>query len=143
MRKTETVTIDLTGRDNGRSYVLTEMDAWRTIKWAGRAVSALLQSGGTLPTAELMKAAEKGPETLSALGLRIFAYVPESVSLALMEELRACVTFKPANSAMSTQPIMAGDQCQIEEPSTWAVLLQRLFVMHLGFLAAASPPITG
>lgn len=142
MRKIERVTIDTPGRDHGRTYIITEMDAWSAVRWCAKALLALTQSGTNVPPEALRNAAEEGPAALAAMGLNIFALVPPGVALPLMEEVRACVMFQPPGSAISAQPIREGDQCQIEEASTWFTLFKRAFALHLGFSEAAPSPTT-
>lgn len=139
-RKQEFVTIDADGRDKGRIFILTEMDAWAAIRWCAKAMLALAQTGAQMPSGALAKAAEGGPETLAILGTQLFAFLPEPVALALMEEAKTCVAFQ--SSVGTSQPIYKGDQCQVEEPSTWFKLLQRLLVIHLGFFKAVATPNT-
>jgi hypothetical protein len=144
MRKTERVTLDASaGRDAGKTFIVTELDSWHAIKWCARAMLALAQSGTNVPPGALAKAADGGPETLAALGLQIFALIPEATALPLMDDVRGCVTYQPPTAAVAAQPIYDGAMCQIEEPTTWYKLMQRVFAVHLGFLPAATPPTTG
>lgn len=144
MRKTELVTIAglEVNRDHGKTFLITEMSAWAALQWCARALLALSQSGTDIKPGALAKAASGGPEALATLGLEIFTLVPSAVALPLMAEIRACVRFQPPSSAIATQPIYEDEQCQVEEISTWFVLLKHAFTLHLGFLPAARPPIT-
>lgn len=142
MRKTERVTIAAENRDRGKTFIVTEMDAWKAVLWCAKAILALSQSGTNVPPGALVKAAEGGAEALAALGLQIFALVPEAVALPLMNEAKGCVTYQPPNSIISAQPIYDGDQCQVEEPSTWVTLLKVTFSLHLSFLQVAPSPPT-
>lgn len=137
MRKSEKVTIADAGRDLGKTFIVTEMDAWAALKWCTRAMLALSQSGTNVPAGTLKKAVKGGPEKLAALGLQVFALIPEATALPLMDEIKLCVTFQPPDGRMSAQPIYDGDLCQIDEPRTWWTLLTRAFSLHLGFLQAA------
>lgn len=142
MRKTERVTITTENRDHAKTFIVTEMSAWAALQWAAKALLALSQSGTDIKAGALSKAAEGGPETLAVLGLEIFTLVPQSVALPLMAEIKACVTYAPPESAIASQPIYEGAMCQVEEISTWFVLLKAAFILHLGFLPAATPPPT-
>lgn len=141
MRKTEIVSIAADNRDHGKTFVVTEMPAWQALQWCAKALLALTQTGADVQPGSLAKAAEGGPEVLAVLGLEIFTLVPAAVALPLMQEIKACVSFQ-APGAVVTVPIKDGMNCQVEEISTWFVLLKAAFVLHLGFLPAAPPPTT-
>lgn len=142
MRKTERVTIAAPNRDNGKVFIITEMGSLSALNWCARAMLALSQSGIDVQAGAMTKAAEGGAETIAALGMQMFALIPERVALPLMAEARQCITYQPPMQQIAVQPIYDGDMCQIEEVGTWATLLQRTFALHLGFSQADSPPIT-
>jgi hypothetical protein len=141
MRKNETVIIAADNRDHGKTFLVTEMPAWQALTWCARAVLALSQSGSDIKPGAIAKAAEGGPETLAVLGLEIFTLVPSAVALPLMTEIKACVTFQAPGAAVATS-IKDGELSQVEEISTWFVLLKHAFILHLGFLPAATSPTT-
>lgn len=141
MRKTERVTIAEQNRDHGKTFIVTEMGAWQALQWAAKAMLALSQGGTSVPPGALAKAASQGPETLAILGLQIFSLVPESVALPLMNEIKLCVTYAPP-SGIAAQPVYEGALCQVEEPSTWFILLKEAFALHLSFLPAAPSQTT-
>jgi hypothetical protein len=141
MRKTEHVVIVEQNRDHGKTFILTEMPAWQALQWCARALLALSQSGSDIRPGALAKAAEGGPETLAALGLEIFTLVPSAVALPLMVEIKGCASFMPPGAAVAVS-IKDGENCQVEEISTWFVLLKHAFMLHLGFLPAAPSPTT-
>ncbi len=141
MRKHEDVTITADNRDHGKTFIVTEMPAWQALQWCAKALLALSQSGADIKPGALVKASEGGPETLAALGLEIFTLVPSSVALPLMQEVRACVTFQ-SPGGLAAVGIKDGDMCQVEEISTWFILLKAAFILHLGFFPAAPPPPT-
>jgi hypothetical protein len=138
-RKQETVTIDQDGRDLGKSFLITEMDAWAAILWAARALLAATRSGVPIP--------EKvdGPQTLAALGLRVLFMLPPDAALPLMHEAKACVKFLPpaGNGAIAAQDVDMAGASAVEEPATWLILLRRAYDLHVGFSSAGEPPITG
>lgn len=137
--KKETVTIDQEGRDLGKSFLITEMDAWSAITWATRALLAATRSGVPIP--------EKvdGPQTLAGLGLRVLFMLPPDAALPLMSEAKACVKFLPpgGNGAIAAQDVDMGGGHAVEEPATWVLLLRRVYDLHVGFSPAGEPPITG
>lgn len=140
MRKTELVTIEADNRDRGKTFQITEMPAWQALQWCAKAVLALSQSGTNVPPGAIAKAAEGGPQALAKLGLEIFTLVPQAVALPLMNEIKGCVGYKPGDDRLGVQPIYEGSTCQIDEPSTWFILLRHAFALHLSFLPAAPPP---
>jgi hypothetical protein len=141
MRKTEAVTVAADNRDYGKTFVITEMPAWQALQWCAKALLALSQSGTDIKPGALAKAAQGGPETIATLGLEIFTLVPPAVALPLMAEIRACVSFQAPGAAV-TVSIKDTEHSQVEEISTWFVLLKHAFILHLGFLPAAPPPTT-
>jgi hypothetical protein len=141
MRKTESVTIAADNRDHGKTFIVTEMPAWQALQWCAKALLALSQSGADIKPGALVKASQGGAETLATLGLEIFTLVPAPVALPLMTEIRACVSFQ-APDGITFTGIKDGPMCQIEEISTWFVLLKAAFILHLGFLPAAPSPTT-
>lgn len=141
MRKIETVLITAENRDHGKTFIVTEMPAWQALQWCAKALLALSQSGADIKPGALVKASQGGPEVLAALGLEIFTLVPSVVALPLMAEIRACVGFQ-SPSGLAAVRIGDGDMCQIEEISTWFILLKAAFILHLGFLPAAPSPTT-
>lgn len=141
-RKVDHVSVTDVNRDHGKTFIITEMDAWASLRWCAKAMLALAQGGTEVPPGTLKKAAERGPEAFATLGVQIFALIPVEVALPLMDEIKACVTYQPHDTRMAAQPIQEGTMCQIEEPTTWWLLLQRAFGLHLGFLPAGQPPTT-
>lgn len=141
-RKTERVTIAGENRDSGKTFIVTEMDAWSAIRFCARGMLALSQSGTNVPAGTISKAAAGGPEAFAALGLQMFALIPPDVAMPLLEEAKGCITFQPVDTRVGAQPIYDGAMCQIEETTTWAQLLNRAWALHLGFLKAGPPPIS-
>lgn len=139
MRKFLTVTIADEGRDQGKSFQITEMDAWSAILWAARALLAATRSGVPIP--------EKidGVQTLASLGLRILFLLPPDAALPLLHEAKACIKYKPPsdNGVIVAQDVDMGGASAIEEPATWLLLLRQLYELHVGFSSAGEPPITG
>ena len=55
MRKTKLITIESDNRDNGKSYLITEMSASQVEKWAAKAFFALAKSGFEIPDEQAEK----------------------------------------------------------------------------------------
>jgi hypothetical protein len=139
MRKTKTITVpsdDPTNRDAGKVYLLTELPAARSEKWAARVLLALLASGIKIPD----KTAKAGLAGLASMGGSVVsgtAGVPWEVVEPLLDEMMACVQLmvgKPGGIAVP-RPIMTDDD--IEEISTRLLLRKEVLELHLGFSLAA------
>lgn len=138
MRRVETFTAD-TGRDAGKQFVLTEMAADAAEWWAIRAGRALAVAGVELPTDwENASIAQ-----LAVMGMAALASLPEHTLKALLDEMFACVQFKPANGKIPPQALIAGEGSQIEEVKTRWQLRQALYYLHTGFSPAGATPTTG
>lgn len=134
MRNTKVVTVSADGRDRGKSYLLTEMSAFRAEKWGMRAMLALENSGFRVPD-ELKGSGMAG---IAALGgqqvlngrLDFAEFEP------LLDDMMTCVQFLPnPSNLLSVRPIreVADD---IEEVSTLFELRKEVLLLHLGFLPA-------
>lgn len=131
-RKTSRVTITAEGRDEGKTFVLTELPADQAEKWAIRALLALAQSGATVST-EAMQAGMAG---LAAMGVQALAGVRWDTLEPLLDEMLPCIKYVHATGATKTpiaQDIMPGENSQIEEVATRMTLRFALWELHLGF----------
>lgn len=130
-RKTATVTIDATGRDLGKTFVLTEMSASAAERWAMRALLALGQSGVDIPE-DIGRAGLAG---VAALGIRAFAGLPWDLAEPLIFEMFQCITFMPDPS----RPVVIRQLIEddIEEVATRLRLREEVISLHLNFSIAA------
>jgi hypothetical protein len=125
-------------RDNGKTFVLTEMDAYSGQDWALRALLAITAGGGKLPTGALGAGwAALAPFAASALLEASYGELAP-----LLAELLACARYEH-DPKHPTQPILQGPNCPIEEVKTFFLLHKALFTLHTGFSVAASDPSTG
>lgn len=143
MRRVEKLTIPgvrsetLGERDNGKTFVLTEMDAYSGQDWALRMLLAVSASGVQLPPGALGAGwAALAPFALTALLDASYAELRP-----LLGEMLAQAQYEH-NPQHPPQPIAAGPNCVIEEIKTFFVLHQALFKLHTGFTPAASIPPT-
>jgi hypothetical protein len=134
-RKTTVFTADC-GRDAGKQFLLTEMPADAAEWWAIRAGRALAVAGVELPT----DWENAGMAQMAILGLAALANLPELTLRALLDEMFACVKFKPANSKIPPQDLIEGEGSQIEEVKTRWQLRQALYYLHTGFSPAVDTP---
>ena len=129
MRKTKTVTInDEKSRDNGKSYLLTEMPVDKAEKWAARALLAILKSGG-----EVAPGAE-GMAGLAGIGITALARIAWEDAEPLLDEMMGCV--KACPSPTITRPLLDGAD-DIEEVKTMLSLRKEIFSLHFDFFDLA------
>jgi|SRR5580658_7316044 hypothetical protein len=141
MRRTKVVTIDADPpftRDNGKSFLLTEMASDQGEKWALRALLGICSVNPQI-SPDIAKAGMAG---LASIGVGLLLTLPERIALPLLDEMFEQVQFKPAGPKIPPQPILDGNKSQIEEITTRLFLRQELLELHLGFSAAAAPLTT-
>ena len=145
MRRTERLTIpgersETSGnRDNGKTFILTEMDAYSGQDWALRALLALAASGAVLPDGAL----QGGWAGLAGFGYKALLQAPYGALRPLLDEMLAQVKYEHRGSdgkPTPPQPIMPGPNCCVEEIKTFLTLQAALFKLHVGFLPAGAPP---
>ena len=132
MRKTKVVTIPTTGgRDAGKVFLLTEMDAARAERWATQAFFAMAANGVDIPP-EIMNL---GLGALAAVGVRAILTAKFEDALPLLDEMMTCVAVVPDPKKPDfTRPI---DNDDIEEVATRLMLRSEVFELHTGFSVAA------
>jgi hypothetical protein len=137
-RRVETFTAD-TGRDAGKQFQLTEMSAYDAEWWFLRLGRAAMIAGVTLPT----DWENASLATLAPLGIGAMAVLPEGTFKTLLDEMFACVKFKPENPKIPPQDLIDGAGSQIEEVKTRLQLRKAWFYLHTGFSPAADSPTLG
>ncbi len=129
-RKTREVAISSgtkeTNRDFGKKFLLTEMDAGRSERWAMRALKSLLRANPSLPD----EIANGGMAGIAVAGFQALAGMEDDVVDFLMDELMSCVQrIEPA----LTRKLLEED---IEEVGTRLHLKMEVFSLHVGFSLA-------
>lgn len=140
MRKTAPVVAQW-GRDKGKTFILREMPASQSEKWAFRAFLALMNSGVEVP--EDVKGL--GMAGLAYLGLNMLAGVRYNEIEPLIDEMfTSCVAFVPnpakpetARGAGTMFPLIEDD---IEEVETRLRLRMAIWELHTGFSLADVVP---
>lgn len=132
MRKTETVTITIDGRDKGKQFLITEMPALRAERWAFRALLALAHAGVEMPEG----ATEGGMASIAAAGLRALNSLDFDEARPLLDEMWTCVQVIPdPKNPQIVRPLVnleiEGDD--IEELATIFQLRERIFRLHTDF----------
>lgn len=138
-RKVESVTIpgvrteERGQRDNGKTFVLTEMPSIQGERWATKALVLIAKAGAELPN---------GAEDAGMAGLAMAPLAALPVVQALQDpSLDAwweCVKYQH-NPKHPLQPIFQGEACQIEEIATVNSLRMKVLEMHTGFFTEGAP----
>lgn len=134
-RRTLTVKIetgDASNRDEGKTFVLTEMSADAAERWATRALFILANGGVELPD----DIGNASLAMLATVGLRALGRVPYEAAKPLLDDMLPCIKIQPPNPAIPPMPLLVGDACQIEEVGTLVMLRGKLLELHTGFSLA-------
>lgn len=129
-RRTIDVTISSAGRDEGKTFVLTEMPAEEGEYWATRAVE-LLEKAGAL---------QEKPVNDGMAGLAEVAGTAINVARHLQDSsldgMWKYVRFRPKNHKAPAQDLRAD---HIEEWQTRLQLRAAFFRLHVGFFSPENP----
>lgn len=131
-RKTKTIIIPKAegNRDSGKTFLITEMSAAASEKWALRALGAIANSGMEIP-AELM---QLGMGTLVAVGFKGLLTMQFDDAEPLLDEMMACIAILPDPKNPNVQrPV---DDEDIEDVTTRLLLRSEVFELHTGFSPA-------
>lgn len=138
-RRVERLTIadkDPDYRDNGKVFVLHEMDAYTGQKWATRALFAVGRGGFDLG----LEALSGGWAVLAGYGLRALLSSDYSLVEPLLDEMLTYAKYEHA-PGHALQEIKAGKNCCVEEIKTFLTLQAAMFKLHTGFSLPAASPI--
>jgi hypothetical protein len=136
-------------RDNGKTFILTEMPADQAERWALR---VLLAAGNghkdIVPDGALQAALEGGNNDaamakLAAVGFRALFSIPWADAEPLLDEMMACVQYQPEAPGVMPQAIMTGVASQIEDAATRVKLRLKVFELHTGFSVPVGLPTSG
>ena len=131
MRKTIDVTVEAEGRDKGKVFRITEMDAWRAEEWAWRAASVLSRSGVEVPPVDLLG----HMAIVAAYGLQAILSASFEEAKPILAEMLECVQIVPDPTRPTyARPDFMGD---IEEARTLLWLRDKVLELHTGFSVAA------
>jgi hypothetical protein len=135
MRKTKQVTVmgGQGNRDTGKVFLITEMPASQTERWALRALTALAKSNPDLPE----DITEMPPAALAVMGFEALSKISYADVEPLLDEMMTCVQVIPdPSNPMLARPWKEED---IEEVSTRLILRREVFSLHTDFLQLAAP----
>lgn len=147
-RKTKTLVID-SGRDKGKSFLITEMPVTRADKWANTALLAMLRGGvdvggvnfGLIADTMGVGGAPKidpmgGMLEIARVSIAGLGNVTEQVGQDLLEQLiNDCV--QVISSGGVVRPMLSIDE-EIEDIKTLWMLRKEAFLLHIDFLADGS-----
>jgi hypothetical protein len=144
-RKTESLTIpgarsDKSGeRDNGKTFVLTEMPSIQGERWATQALSLISKAGQKLPRG----AEDAGMAGLAAIPMNALP-VLQALQDPSLDSWWECVKYQhDPKHPLLLQPIYPNEACQIEEIGTVNLLRMKVLEMHIGFFSQGSPSTSG
>lgn len=133
MRREKVVKITQAGRDHGKAFLLTEMPASQSERWAIRAFMALARSGLEIPEQDELEA--MGMAGIAALGMKALTAISFDEAEPLLEEMFGCIQAVPEPKDPSAhRPLIEDD---IEEPMTRLLLRKEVFELHTGFFGRA------
>lgn len=130
-RKSEKYTVTDDNRDNGKTFLLTELPAREAERWALRALLAMSRNGIQLPDDAL----DSGFASLAILGLNMLGNVKPEEAYELMDKMLECIQFVPDGKGLQPRPLVETD---IEEVTTLIRLRAEVFKLHAGFLKGAT-----
>jgi hypothetical protein len=118
-------------RDQGKTFLITEMAARKGEKWATRALNLMARSGVDLPPDFL----RSGMAAMFVVGLQALTSVEYAGAEPLLDEMLDCVALVPDPSKPTvTRPVHL--DTDIEEVSTYLALRTAIFELHTGFSVA-------
>lgn len=130
--RTAVVTIDgdpKKNRDAGKTFLLTEMDAFKAEWWAIKLTLALGRAGMDLPENI------QGMAAIAAAGLGALMKIDPADAKPLLDEMLTCAVYQ---HAPKHPPLPL--EGNVEEPSTLLTLRKEIFKLHTGFLVAGNTP---
>ena len=142
MRRTHPVTIAAEGRDKGKCFIITEMEAEKAEEWALRALLGAAKSGIELPPGFQNEDGEiaLGMASIAALGLQALAGIRFEDAKPLLDEMMDCVEFVPDPKKPGLRrELYPGD---IEEVATRLKLRREVWILHTGFSTPAGTSIS-
>ena len=129
MLKTKTITIE-TGRDKGKSFVITEMPAAQADNWAMRALIALANGGVDLGGLS----PQQGMMGMAGVALDALGRLKADDAIPLLNELLDCVQIIPEGGR--PRPLNM-DFNDVEDFTTLWRLRKEVFALHTDFLQHA------
>lgn len=131
-RNTITYTVTDANRDNGKTFLITEMSAAQAEAWAMRAILALMDGKVELPEGVELE----GMAGIAKIGIKALAGLRWEVAEPLMKEMFDCIQIIPDPSRPQiVRPLIEQD---IEEIMTRVKLRGEVWALHTGFSVTAA-----
>lgn len=131
-RNTITYTVTDANRDNGKTFLITEMSAAQAEAWAMRAILALMDGKIELPEGIELE----GMAGVAKIGIKALAGLRWEVAEPLMKEMFDCIQIIPDPSRPQiVRPLIEQD---IEEIMTRVKLRGEVWALHTGFSVTAA-----
>lgn len=124
-------------RDNGKTFLITEMPSDQGERWAIRALLALSNAGVNLPDGAL----QSGFAGFASVGLEALGKLDYLVVEPLLDEMFDCVQFV-AGPGIPARALINGPGGDIEEIKTRVMLRMEVFKLHINFSTAAKTQTT-
>jgi hypothetical protein len=139
MRTELTYVVDTKDRDEGKTFLLTEMSAVKAEEWALKAIFALMNAGVDLPE----EAVGAGFGGLLQFGLGPMAFgalsrMPFESAKPLLDEMMECVQMVPDPGQPAVRLKWPFFGTQIEEAVTLLKLKKAVFSLHVDRLKTAA-----
>lgn len=132
-RNVKTLSILNAGRDMGKKFIITEMDAFQGESWAYRALLALIGGGVEVPP-DFQK---MSMAAMAEIGFKALSRLKWEVAEPLLSEMMQCVTIQPdPNEPRVIRAMIPED---IEEISTIMQLRVEVWKLHVDFFKLAAP----
>ena len=136
MRKVLKYKVADAGRDQGKTFVITEMAARSGHAWATRALFAVMNGGIDIPD-NILNAGFAG---IAALGVKALGRVSVDIAQPLLDELLSCVEIMPDPAHPTVLRSLIDDD--IEEVLTIFNLQKQVLALHVDFFTSAKPTTT-
>jgi hypothetical protein len=126
------------GRDNGKTFLITEMPARQAHKWATRAIFAIMNAGLEVPEeyadagfAGLAAVVASGDKELMGMFIKTIGKLDVTIAEPLLDDLLGCVQILPDSSNQNIKRKLMDED--IEEVPTIFVLQKEALILHMGF----------
>jgi hypothetical protein len=140
-RKTATYSVTEKNRDEGKTFLITEMSAAQGESWAMRTLMALMSSNVDIPP----NYQKLGMAALATMGFKALSGLKWETAEPLLQEMMDCVKFIPdARKPSLIRPLLEShdpDNADIEEVSTRVNLRLEVWKLHTDFLLAVLPSL--
>lgn len=115
----------LAGRDHGKVFIVTEMNAFQAEWWAVKLTLALGKAGMELPESGVT-----GMAAIAAAGFNVLLKLDPKDAKPLHDEMLECAKYEhsPGHPLMNIR-----DPSIVEDPRTILTLLKAVFKLHMDF----------